>query len=58
MELRDKKIGLVGLGKTGYTTARVAIGFRYAGLCTDFQVTPPVAAGNQENGLRPTVQRM
>ena len=32
--------------------------FRYAGLCTDFQVTLPVAAGNQENGLRPTVQRM
>ena len=27
MELRDKKIGLVGLGNTGYTTARVAIGF-------------------------------
>ena len=25
--LRDKKIGLVGLGNTGYTTARVAIGF-------------------------------
>ena len=24
MELRDKKIGLVGLGNTGYTTARVA----------------------------------
>lgn len=27
MELREKKIGLVGLGNTGYTTARVAIGF-------------------------------
>lgn len=27
VELRDKKIGLVGLGNTGYTTARVAIGF-------------------------------
>ena len=27
IELRDKKIGLVGLGNTGYTTARVAIGF-------------------------------
>lgn len=27
MELRDKKIGLVGLGHTGYATARVAIGF-------------------------------
>lgn len=26
-ELREKKIGLVGLGNTGYTTARVAIGF-------------------------------
>ena len=25
--MRDKKIGLVGLGNTGYTTARVAIGF-------------------------------
>ena len=27
MELRDKKIGLVGLGHIGYTTARIAIGF-------------------------------
>lgn len=27
MELREKKIGLVGLGNTGYSTARVAIGF-------------------------------
>lgn len=27
VELRDKKIGLVGLGNIGYTTARVAIGF-------------------------------
>lgn len=27
IELRDKKIGLIGLGHTGYTTARVAIGF-------------------------------
>lgn len=27
MELREKKIGLVGLGNTGYTTARIAIGF-------------------------------
>ena len=27
IELRDKKIGLVGLGNTGYTKARVAIGF-------------------------------
>lgn len=27
MELRDKKIGLVGLGHIGYTVARVAIGF-------------------------------
>ncbi len=27
IELRDKKIGLVGLGHTGYTTARIAIGF-------------------------------
>ena len=26
-ELRDKKIGLIGLGHTGYTTARIAIGF-------------------------------
>ncbi|MBR8720295.1 Hydroxypyruvate reductase [Bacteroides pyogenes] len=25
--LRDKKIGLIGLGNTGYTTARIAIGF-------------------------------
>ena len=27
MEMRETKIGLVGLGNTGYTTARVAIGF-------------------------------
>ncbi|MDO4164929.1 MAG: D-2-hydroxyacid dehydrogenase [Bacteroides sp.] len=27
IELRGKKIGIVGLGHTGYTTARVAIGF-------------------------------
>lgn len=27
MELRDKKIGLVGLGHTGFATARVALGF-------------------------------
>ena len=27
IELREKKIGLIGLGNTGYTTARVAIGF-------------------------------
>lgn len=27
IELRDKKLGIVGLGNTGYTTARIAIGF-------------------------------
>lgn len=27
IELREKKIGLIGLGNTGYNTARVAIGF-------------------------------
>ena len=27
IELREKKIGLIGLGHTGYTTARIAIGF-------------------------------
>ena len=27
MELRGKRIGLVGLGHTGYNTARIAIGF-------------------------------
>lgn len=27
LELRGKKIGIVGLGHTGYTTARIAIGF-------------------------------
>lgn len=27
MELRDKKLGIIGLGHTGYTTARIAIGF-------------------------------
>ncbi|MBP9721121.1 MAG: D-2-hydroxyacid dehydrogenase, partial [Bacteroides sp.] len=27
IELREKKIGLVGLGHTGYNTARIAIGF-------------------------------
>jgi glycerate dehydrogenase len=27
IELRDKKIGLVGLGQTGYSTARIAMGF-------------------------------
>lgn len=27
IELREKKIGLVGLGNTGYNTARIAIGF-------------------------------
>lgn len=27
IELRGKKIGIVGLGNTGYTTARIAIGF-------------------------------
>lgn len=27
IELRSKKLGIVGLGNTGYTTARIAIGF-------------------------------
>ena len=27
IELRDKKIGIIGLGHTGFTTARIAIGF-------------------------------
>ena len=27
IELRGKKLGIVGLGNTGYTTARIAIGF-------------------------------
>ena len=27
MELRDKKLGIIGLGHTGYKTARIAIGF-------------------------------
>ena len=34
MELRDKKIGLVGLGNTGYTTARVAICLLYTSNVT------------------------
>ncbi len=46
IELRDKKIGIVGLGHIGYTTARIAIGFGmevYA--CTSkslFQLPPEI----------------
>ena len=53
MELRDKKIGLVGLGNTGYTTARVAIGF---GM--QVYALTSVATGNQEDGFGSIVQRM
>ena len=42
MELREKKIGLVGLGS----------------VCIDFQISLPVATGNQKDGFGSIVQRM
>ena len=46
MELRGKKIGIVGLGHTGYMTARIAIGFGmqvYAYTSkTHFQLPPEI----------------
>lgn len=46
IELRGKKIGIVGLGHTGFTTARIAIGFGMQ-VCaytskTNFQLPPEV----------------
>ena len=46
IELRGKKIGIVGLGHTGYTTARIAIGFGmevYAYTSkSSFQLSPEI----------------
>lgn len=46
IELRGKKLGIVGLGHTGYTTARIAIGFGmqvYAFTSkTNFQLPPEI----------------
>lgn len=46
IELRDKKIGIVGLGHTGYATARIAIGFGMeVHACTSkshFQLPPEI----------------
>ena len=46
IELRGKKLGIVGLGHTGYTTARIAIGFGMQ-VCaytskTNFQLPPEI----------------
>lgn len=46
IELRGKKLGIVGLGHTGFTTARIAIGFGMQ-VCaytskTNFQLSPEV----------------
>ena len=46
IELRGKKIGIVGLGHTGFTTARIAIGFGMQ-VCaytskTNFQLPPEI----------------
>ncbi len=46
IELREKKLGIVGLGHTGYTTARIAIGFGMQ-VCaytskTKFQLPPEI----------------
>ncbi len=47
MELRGKKLGIVGLGHTGYTTARVAIGFGMQVFAytskSHFQLPPEIA---------------
>ena len=46
IELRGKKIGIIGLGQTGYNTARIAIGFGMK-VCaytskTNFQLPPEI----------------
>ena len=46
IELREKKLGIVGLGHTGFTTARIAIGFGMK-VCaytskTNFQLPPEI----------------
>ena len=46
IELRGKKLGIIGLGHTGYTTARIAIGFGMQ-VCaytskTNFQLPPEI----------------
>ena len=58
MELTRQENRFGRTGKYRLHNCSCCYRFRYAGLCTDFQITLPVAAGNQENGLRPTVQRM
>ena len=46
IELRGKKLGIVGLGHTGYTTARIAIGFGMQVSAftskTNFQLPPEI----------------
>lgn len=46
IELRGKKLGIVGLGHTGYTTARIAIGFGMQTCAytskTNFQLPPEI----------------
>ena len=46
IELRGKKIGIVGLGHTGFTTARIAIGFGMKACAytskTHFQLPPEI----------------
>ena len=39
MELREKKIGLVGLGNTGIYHSARCHRFRYASVCIDFQIS-------------------
>ena len=58
MELREKKIGLVGLGNTGYNDCTCCYRLWYASICIHFKITFPVTAGNQENGFRPAIQRV
>ena len=46
LELRDKKIGIIGLGHTGYKTARIAIGFSMQVMAytskSHFQLPPEI----------------
>ena len=53
IELSGKKIGIIGLGQTGYNTAH-RHRLRHGSTCIHIQIAFPASSRNQENGARRT----
>ena len=58
IELREKKLGIVGLGHTGFTNRPHRHRLRYEGMCLHLQDQLPASSRNPQDGAGRVVPRM